>query len=408
MRSLRRLTSYGLVAALLTFAVGCPHRSPVWSPDGEWIIVLGGAGGESVEHAASQLWLVAASGTTRRRVPPPEDGVRFLAATWIDARRFVAMTGTWDDDTVLEGSGKTWTRGVEDDAWTRVDLPAPSEERTPRRLPVVLGRDDDRWLAYASGFESVTVASLKTTKVIRTLSPAEIVGPAADGGLLITRPDDASASSVLIALDDALEPRWSVDFPTLRDTFAARLGKKPVEIVFNDTSTSHLPLGGPAPGTNAAGAGATSASTEWVGVTFTFSDVGWRDGVVGFYARLAAKDGAVLAVEHAIGLAGRPASIGAHAFALLAPQPKRDLPLAIGRFAMAATLDGAGPVERFPVTAWKKEQVYGYSLSPDGRTLAVSIHDATSSLRFFATGHSDTGHSNTGRVLAVRFIALAD
>ena len=69
-----------LLLVPLVLCLGCPHRSPLWSPDGSQLLVLSGPKGEEVEKAASQLWLVNAKARTATRIAAPETDLRILAA----------------------------------------------------------------------------------------------------------------------------------------------------------------------------------------------------------------------------------------------------------------------------------------------------------------------------------------
>ncbi len=357
----------GFASLLLVFTVGCPHRSPLWSPDGKWILVLAGEKGENVDHGASRAWLVEAASGKKRLLAPPVKGHRFLAASWTSAHAFVMVTGEWDEDIAVEGSGKLWKRGVNDDSWKAIDVPTPSEERVTRRLPFVIPRHGDARLVYPTGPESVTVVSLATESTIKVIALADLVGPAADDGVLITQTDDRSGNTWLVALDADLATRWKVDFNHLRKTIAVRLEKKPVEVVFNDTSTSHLPRK------------RLTNGADWVGVTLTFSDVGWSDGIVAYYVRLDAHDGSLISVMTAKGLSGRPESVDQHVIAFTAPEPRKKVPVALRAF----DITGGAAIKATLFPDLKKEQVHGYAMDAEGTRLAVSINGTTPALLLF-------------------------
>jgi hypothetical protein len=76
----------------------------------------------------------------------------------------------------------------------------------------------------------------------------------------------------------------------------------------------------------------------WVGLTLIFSDVGWKDGIPGFYTKLDAKSGEVLSAVRGVGLSGRPSSAAApsgwcwrDAKAKPPPTPRDDVKLDDGK-----------------------------------------------------------------------------
>ena len=381
--SLLRATGALALGAIAIIAVGCPHRSPVWSPDGKQLIVLAGAAGEDVETPATLLWLVDVEAGRGERLGPPKPAVRFLGAAWVNDGEFVALTTQWADDAAVEGSGRVWRYRIDAKTWTELAVPTPSEERAPRRPPVVLRRGGEHLLAYPSGYEAVSVVSLETMKNVATFEPAELVGPGpvdASGkpgqdrgtsGLLIYRVDDTTGDSVLVALDSGLEERWARPFAKIRADIAKRLGKKSIEISFNDTSTCHLPRG--------KAASSAGAASDWVGVNFTVSDVGWRDGIVGYYARLGAQDGRLIDTSHAICRPGQPIAARDRVWAVAAPAKKakseQTSPALIGIDAK-----GGATQVRVPLTDLKKGQVHGYSVDRAGARIAVSINGAQPTL----------------------------
>lgn len=366
MCEIRRVACRALILLPLALVVGCPHRSPVWSPDGRHLLVLVGARGEEIDQAASQLWLLEVESGRATFLEPPEDKTRYLGAAWIDKDRFLVVAGRWEDDVVVEGSGKFWLRSTAKGEWKQVPAPAPSEERVPRRPPVVLQRGDQTLLAYPSGSEAVVVSSLESGKEILRLQPAELVGPGTGGGFLIYRPEAGQTGDTeLVAYTRSLEKGWQTRFSVLRAEMALKLGKKAVEIVFNDTSTSHLPL--------------ATRDPAWVAVTLVFADVGWRDGIPGYYVQLGAKDGKLCRVAEGLGLSGRPTASGTLAWYVKAPDPDTKKP---------PTLEGValtdGSVQKsLPLYGLTKEAVHGYSVDPGGKMLALSVNADSPTLRIY-------------------------
>ncbi len=356
---------------LLLLAAGCPHRSPLWSPDGKHILVLAGERGEDVEKAASQLWLVDVASGKPARLAAPEKESRFLAALWLGTEEFLVATGQPSGDEIKEGSEKWWRRNATG-SWKRLALPAPSGARLPRRLAVLLGRAaagsrgtrPGGVLVYPVGGEKVSAVSLDGGKVLLELEPAELVGPGPRGGFLAYRETEGGTAE-LVAFGAELRELWKVKFSELRRSVAAKLGKKPVEIIFNETSTSHLPLG--------------DARAEWVAVNVVFTDVGWREGIPGYHVRLAAADGKLLDVVHAVGLSGQPASFGQYVSCVTAPQRKKKIPTALKVLDLKTGQDA----HSLPLPGIKKEQVHGYSVDPSGRRLALSLNAAATELYIF-------------------------
>jgi hypothetical protein len=370
-----RLRSFPRLIATVSLlaVVGCPHRSPLWSPDGKRILVLAGPQGEEVDKAASQLWLVDVAAGKAQRLEPPAAGLRYLAAAWLDAERFVTFTAEWVDDAAKEGSGRIWTRSVSAGArWTAFDAPAPSAERSTRRLPLVLRHGSELMLAYAEGNEATVVVSLASRKELFRLTAAEIVGPGPKGGFLVQRADEPSGGSELVAYDAEFRTLWTSKFSAIRKDVAARLGRKPVEVIFDDTATSQLPAE-----TSQLPAGVAGAS--WVGVNLIHADPGWRDGIAGFYVQLAASDGAVVGAAGGICLSGQPACAGKAAYAVTAPDPKAKEPPALravdpasGKETRSLPLDGVG-----------KDGVHGYAVDPEAKRIALSLSGPVPKLRIY-------------------------
>ena len=366
------------LAAVMILAAGCPHRSPLWSPDGKRLLVLAGEKGEEVDQPASSLWVIDVEEGAATRLPPPADGFRHLAAVWLDASRFAVAAGRWKDEQIEEGSEAFWTRSVSGEGWSKLDAPPPSGARATRRLPVVIdatpaaGRPG-RALVYPTGAEKVVAVSLETGKTLIELEPAEVVGPGPRGGFLIYR-QSASGTDV-IAYGKDLEPLWTRSFGDLRAEIAAKLGKKPVEVVFNDASTSDLPAASPA---------------SRVGLTLVFADIGWKEGIPGFYARLDAADGKVIDAAGAKCLSGTPAGTGDAVWCVTAPGSKdaspalRRLDLATGETRASTALEGA-----------RRDTVHGYSLDPSGKRIAVSIAGDAREVRIF---DADLGRPTTIRL----------
>ena len=358
----RRLVSVSAgLCLLLVVSVGCPHRSPVWSPDGKRILLLAGEKGEELDTAASQLWLVDTESGEKKKLSLPEPGCRFLAAAWISQDRFVALTGKWDEDYIESGSEKIW-RG-DGTTWRQLDAPHPNEARATRRLPVVLETTKGEALVYVTRDEAVTVVSLDDGSVLKTLEPAELIGAGPGGGFLVYRPEASdTGGSEIAAFSSDLELLWSQKFSTIRAEIAKRLDRKPIEIVFNEASTSHLPHRG--------------EGLDWVGVTLAFSDVSWREGITACYARLEAGTGRLLETAEGVGVSGASSSAKGILWAVLAPEPKKSLPERVARIDLGQRrqLDGV-PISGGPA--------HGYALSPSGDRFAVSVNGAPSSVLVF-------------------------
>jgi hypothetical protein len=361
------------LAALFLFVLnaGCPHRSPLWSPDGKHLLVLAGSGGEEVDKAASQLWLVEVASGKALRLEAPAPETRFLAAAWIDSGSFTVLTASWSDGYPKADSGKLWRRSRESSGasggWMEVaGAPPPSESRATRRLPVIIAKAEERLVVYPAGDEKVVAASLRGGAPRLELEPAELIGPGPGGGFLVARPEEGDTGAVEVAAFDAgLEVLWKTKLSTLRAEIARRARKQPVEIVFNDTSTSHLPFG--------------EESPDWLGVTLFQPDVNWKEGISGYFVRLSAKDGALLDHAQAIGLSGQPAAAGKLAWAVTAPEPKKSIPAALRAFA----LEAGAAVRSLPLPELRREQVHGYALDPEGRRLALSINAQTPEVRIY-------------------------
>ncbi len=363
--SVRRLISAAVgLCLLLIVSVGCPHRSPVWSPDGNRILLLAGEKGEDLDTAASQLWLVDTRSGETRRLSPPEPQCRFLAAAWLSPRRFIALTGKWDEDYIASGSEKIWQGdGL---TWKRLDVPHPNEARATRRLPVVVKTKSGSALVYPTGDEAVVIASLDDGSVLKTLEPAELIGPGPGGGFLVYRPEASdTGGSEIAAFSSDLALLWTQTFSTVRAEIAKKLGKKSIEIVFNEASTSHRPHDGEA--------------AHSVGVTMAFSDVSWREGITAYYTRVEAKTGKLLEAVEGVGISGKSSSTKGALWAVLAPEPKKKRPARVARIDL-------GPRKGFATVPVSAGNVHGYALSPSGDRFAVSVNGAPSSLLVFECG----------------------
>ena len=129
----RALIRVALSIFALVLVAGCPHRSPVWSPDGARIVVLAGKSGEEVDKAASQLWLADVASGKARSLQCPDAGVRYLAAEWLDAQTIAVLTGKWDSGFIAEGSEKSGASPrAEGDGAEWQDLSSPAERGAPR------------------------------------------------------------------------------------------------------------------------------------------------------------------------------------------------------------------------------------------------------------------------------------
>jgi hypothetical protein len=361
-RKLMALAALFSPVALLM--VGCPHRSPVWSPDSKHLLLLARSSEEPVDRPAGGIWLVDVEARKAERLPDPAPSAQYLAAAWIDERSFVALTALPGDGEIKEGSEAIWRGGLGEKGWTRVPGPEPSGERTPRRVPLVIQSGGAKALVYASGSESVVAVDLASGKEIQKLSPAELVGPGPAEGFLITRPEPETGGLELAAYGPDLKQLWARRFSALTGEIAAKLGKKPEGIVINDTSSS-VRAGTP-PGTE-------------VSLTMIYTDVSWREGVSGYYVTLSGKDGSFRSVAAATALPGRPGQAGGAAWAIT-PAAERGSDTAVIR---SFPLGGAGEEARVELKGTKKAAVYGYSLSPSGKEFAAVIAGAKVKILLF-------------------------
>ena len=383
----RQLAS-AAVALLLT-AAGCVHRSPVWSPDGRYVLVLGTSSAEeSVDHAASRLWLVDVEEKAPQSLDPPTAGHRFLAALWLDNSSILVATGEWKDEEIVEGSEAWWRRDVASTAWKKLAIPPPSGSRVTRRQPVLLDATPaGPALAYASGYEDTIVVALDSGSTLHTLPLTETIGPGSPGTLLVQRETDRGTTELALVEttgESLWKDRWTVGFTALRASIAKATGTKPVEVVINDASTSHRPYphatrsvpakagrdsSSAASDDSASEATGTAPTPDWIGVTVHFSDVGWKNGIPGYYLRLAASDAELLSVAKATGLSGRPAGDGRHAWCVTAPDKSAGTPPTLRSFDLVTH----EPKTSKPLAGVPKEGVHGYSLDPSGERLALSL-----------------------------------
>ena len=355
----------GASATLLFLAVGCPHRTPVWSPDGSYIVVLAGKSGEEIDKAASQLWLVEPAVGTAKALACPEKDVRYLAAAWVDDATIAVLTGIWKLGSIDAGSEKLWRVPARGGDWAAVPAPPPSGENAPKKPPVVIGEGATRAIVYPSDAEAVVVADFAAGKELLKLDPAELIGPGPAGGFLVSRPQADDAATIEVAAYGAdLKVLWRRKLSDLREGIARKLGKQPLEVVFNATGTSELPRAGEA---------------GWIGLELIFSDVGWKDGIPGYFARLDVKTGEVMEAARAVGLSGRPAVASGVIWAVLAPDKKQSLPPRVARIQLADGKEAGG----MALAGVEKEAVHGYSLGPAGKIFAVSVNSPTPSLRLF-------------------------
>jgi hypothetical protein len=371
MKSATLRPSFVLAALPLFLATGCPHRSPVWSPDGSRLLVLGGQAGEEVDKAASSLWIADVAKKTAQALQCPEKGVRYLAAAWLDAGSFAVATGSWQGGSIAAGSEKLWRVSAAGGAWKALACPTPSESRITRQLMVPIREGSAQALVYPSGDEDLVVAELDAGKTLRKLEHTHLIGPGPKGGFLCYRPAADDETVVEVAAFGAdLAELWHKKLSALRDAIAQRLGKKPVEVVMTEPSTSHLPLGG---------------ESGWVGVSIVFLDVGWKEGVPGYYLRLDEKTGDVLAATRAVGLWGRPASAAGAAWAVLAPDAKAKLPVRVEQI----RVDDGKTMASAPLEGVAREAMLGYSTDPTGKRLAISIAGSAAQVRLLGDGLKD-------------------
>lgn len=353
-----------LSSPLTILFVGCPHRSPVWSPDSKHILLLARSSDEAVDKPAGAVWLVDAGSRGIQRLKDPLPGARYLAAAWIDEQDFVVFTALMADGEVKEGSEAIWRGRVGGGDWVKVPGPAPSAERTPRRLPLVVSAKEGKALVYSTGNESVAVVGASDGKVLLKLEPGELVGPGPGDGFLIIRPEGETGGLELVAIGPELKPLWTKRFSELAKEISAQTGKKPSEIVINDTSTSAR-LGTPS-GSEAA-------------VVFVYTDVSWREGISGYYVRFDGKDGKVLAAASATALPGRPGEAAGLAWAIT-PSAERGSDTAVIR---SFTIGKDGETSRMELPGLKKGSIYGYSLSPDGKGFAAVVGGQTVKLLLY-------------------------
>ena len=364
---LRRLAAL-LVLLLLT--VGCPHRSPVWSPDGKKILLLGGAG-EDIDKAASKLWLVDVASGKAKRLEGPAPGSRFLAAVWIDDASFLVFTASWEGDSAGAGSEKVWRSAGEPGDWKELKVPQPSAERLPRRLPVVIGEGKEKAVVYPSDSYLIVAASIADGKKLLALDPADLVGPGPRNGFIFTRPEPGNEGTIeIVALGGDLKEIWRKKYSDVQEGIAKKIGTKTLDVSFNDTSTSQVGAGG-----------------DWVGLTLVFSDVAWREGIPGYHARLDAKTGEVLAAASGVGLSGRPGSAGDSLWAVLAPDSKTGTPVRLQLFDAKTGAPGkSAALEQVP-----KEAVQGYAFDPAARSFALALGgEGAPALRIYEPGKLDS------------------
>lgn len=358
-------TRLATLIAITFLSVGCPHRTPVWSPSGERIAVLAGQSGEEIDKAASRLYLVDPAGRKAQLLTAPEPGLRYLSAVWADESTLVVLTGKWDSGFVASGTEKIWKVTENGKRWASLAAPPPAESNAVKRPPVIVGAGSSQALAYPSDAEAVVVVSLAEGKELLRLDPAELVGPAPGGGVLVSRPQAEDPSTIEVAaLGPDLKVLWRKKLSDLRDGVAARLGKKPVEVVFNTTSTSELSSPGEA---------------AELGVNLIFSDVGWKEGIPGYHVRLDSGTGNVLGAVRNVGLSGRPGVAGGFVWAVLAPSSKEKLPV---RLAGLSTTEGRADV-LLPLAGVEKEDVQGYARDPSGKRLALSLGGKVRALRIY-------------------------
>jgi hypothetical protein len=185
----------------------------------------------------------------------------------------------------------------------------PPQRRTARdsHRP---GRGQDRAIVYhADVYRDRCGSRTEGDPQARSRRPVE---PGPRGGFIVARPEPENASNIeIVAFGKDLKEVWRKKYTALQNEIAAKLGKPPGDVAFNDTSTSHLPPTG---------------EPAWVGITLVFSDVGWKEGIPDYYVRLDAASAATLSAVHGIGLSGKPAGGEKSILAVLAPDAKAGLP----------------------------------------------------------------------------------
>ena len=365
-----RLRRLAALLVLLVVTVGCPHRSPVWSPDGKRILLLGGAG-EDIDKAASKLWLVDVGSGKAKRLDPPAPGSRFLAATWIDDASFLVFTASWEGDSAGAGTEKIWRSAGEPGDWKELKGPAPSAERLPRRLPVVMGDAKARAVVYPSDSYLVVAVSIADGKKLLALDPADLVGPGPRNGFIFTRPEPENTGNIeIVAMGGDLKEVWRRKYSDVQEGIAKKLGAKALDISFNDTSTSQV-----------------GASGDWVGLTLVFSDIAWKEGISGYHARLDAKTGEVLAAASGVGLSGMPGSTADSLWAVLAPDSKTGAPVRLQLFDAKTGAPGkSAALDKVP-----KEAVQGYAFDPAARSFALALGGTGApALRIYEPGKLDS------------------
>lgn len=420
-----------LSVIFLAFVSGCPHRSPLWSPDGKHLLVLAGPASEEIDSPASELWLVDVDLGSAYEIPPPEPDARFLAGVWLDAKTFLVATAHVEGDEVREGSETWWQRAVGDGrAWQRLDLPPPSGSRATKRLPVLLEASGElpSTLIYPTGWDDTVAVSLDTGKETWRGTLTEVTGPGPDAGFIAQRENDSGGLELVSFARDFRE-RWSMRFSELRDALARNRGLRPVDIVFNDASTCHLPFADPetrdrsltrpakddsgeekeadeadakgervnrpspsaveernavekrstgvdpdtrqkSSGEDGENAAKTQGDeTSWVGVVLCFSDVSWHDGMRGYYVRLGADDGHVIDFAGARGLPGKPASRDGRVWGVTAPESKAGRGVSLSSYDLAT-----GELARdIPLDDIPKSALHGYSADPLAARMALVI-----------------------------------
>ena len=338
----------GLLAALSLMIFGCPHRSPVWSPDQKHILLLAGGSEESVDKPATAAWLIDTTTQKAHKLPHPAAGIVYVGATWIADRRYAVLTAEGTQDQVKDGSEAVWT-GEIGGSWRRLPAPVPSADRSPRRVLFAMPKTSA--LVYSSGTEAVVVVDSNDGKELARFEPAELVGPGPKDGVVITRADGETGGLEIVALGADLKPLWTKKFSALTKEIAQLTGKKTSEIVINDTSTTRRIAAG--------------TPNEETAVTFVYTDVSWREGIPSFVVRFDGRDGATRDVRSGRGMPGRPAFDGDLVWAV-APKANGDA-VEIRAFAKEAP----GPVE--DLAGLKRASIHGFDLSPDSTRFAVSI-----------------------------------